>query len=394
MNTTPTWVELGVEEMRRGMALMLQGTPYFAWQNSDNEYHPCRHLNQLTQFEVGIFAGTHTVGFYSIRPDNLTRWGAIDFDNHDGSKSRDYWLPHAQRAFENLKNQFAEAWFLESSPGGFHVIVFAAVPMPAADMRRILQAHAPKGVEVFPKQDALDASKPNAKGSLLRFPGKHQLKGTWALFIARSGHVQEVEEIPVPKSSRYQEPSAKAGFFSLYVQVTSGLKFTSTERRFNVMQKIVGRLKGRTLDEKIAVDVHDRFYNQHHTEIQTPIEKSRAYFLTWFRKAAPCNVLPDYPTTEVEEVWISKLPAINSVPQHRLAAIVRLFLSAKKHADKTSREFFLSLPTIAERLGVGIASASKYRNTCYQIGLIEMVQRGSYIHGKASTYKPGKKWPK
>lgn len=396
MNVPHTWPS--VEEMRRGIALMQQGTPYFAWQLLDGSYRPCRHVEQLTRFESGIFNGTHTAGFYSIRPDNLTRWGAIDFDNHDGSKSRDYWLPHAQRAFDILKSQFAEAWLLETSPGGFHVIPFADALMPPAGMRRVLTEIAPAGrkdMEIFPKQDTLDASKPNAKGNLLRFPGKHQRKGTWARFIARSGHVQDVEWITTAaKSAKWEPPSDKARFESLFQQVTRGLHLTATGQRFNAMQKIVGRLKGRTLDEKIALDVHDRFYNQHRARIQTPIEQSRAYFLTWFRKAAPCNALPDYPTTEAEQAYLTSLPPVRGVPQDRLDATVRLFLSAKKHADATGREMFLGLWTIAERLGVGIAAASNYRNACYRIGLIEMVQRGRYSEGKASIYKPGKDWPR
>ncbi|MEI6084554.1 MAG: hypothetical protein WCS70_09665 [Verrucomicrobiota bacterium] len=394
VSTGPTWESR--EEMRRGMMLMLQGTPYFAWQLPDGSYRPCRHVEQVARFESGIFDGTHTAGFYSIRPDNLCRWGALDFDNHDGSKSRDYWLPHAQRAFEILKGQFAEVWLLETSPGGFHVIPFAEALMLPADMRRILAEIAPAGMkdlEIFPKHDKLTPQKP--MGFLLRFPGKHQHKGHWGRFLARSGHVQEVGGVtPAPKPARFEKSSDAARFESLYQTVTRGLNITGTRQRFNAMQIIMARLKGRTLDEKTAVDVHDRFYNQHRARIQTPIEKSRAYSLTWFRKAAPCNALPDYPPTEAEQAYLDALPPVRGVPFDRLAGTVRLFLSAKKHADATGRELFLSLPTIAERLGVSIASASNYRNACYRLGLIEMVERGRYSEGKASTYKPGKDWPK
>jgi hypothetical protein len=389
MSTGQTWQSR--EEMRRAIALMLQGTPYFAWQLPDGSYRPCRHVEQLTRFEQNIFDGQNTPGFYSIRPDSRTLWGALDFDNHDGSKSRDYWLPHAQRAFDSLAAQFAESWLVESSPGGFHVVSFADALLPAADMRRVLLEIAPAGVEVFPKQDALDASKPNAKGSLLRFPGKHQRKGCFSRFIARHGHVDVVEGVT---PQRFEKPSDAARFESLYATVTRGLHLTGTGQRFNAMQIIVGRLKGRTLDEMIAVDVHDRFYNQHRARIQTPIEKSRAYFLTWFRKAAPCNALPDYPPTEAEQAYLDALPLVRGVSPERLAATVRLFLSAKRHADATGREMFLSLPTIAARLGVSIAAASNYRNACYRIGLIELVRRGRYVDGTASTYKPGKDWPK
>jgi len=383
-----------VEEMRRGIALLLQGNPYFAWQHSDGSYRPCHDVNQLTRFEAGILDGTYSPGFYSIRPDNLTRWGAIDFDAH-GTVGADRWRDAAQRAFDLLAKRFPEVWLIESSPGGFHVVAFAAALMPAAEMRRILLEIAPAGVEVFPKQNSLDATKPNAKGSLLRFPGRHQLKGTWARFIARHGHVQDVEGITAaPKPSRYEEPSAKAKFLSLYAVATRGLHLTATGQRFNAMQIIVGRLKGRTLDEAVAVDIHDRFYNEHRTHFQTPIETSRAYFLTWFRKAKPCKAeLPDYLTTPAEETKIAALPPVPNVPHDRLAATVRLFLSAKKHADKKGREFYLSLPMIAERLGVSIGSASNYAAACRKLGIVEMIKRGSAFTGKASTYKPGREWP-
>jgi hypothetical protein len=395
MSTAPTWAELGVEEMRRGLILMRQSCPYFAWQLPDGSYRPCRQIGQLTQFEGGIFNGTHTPGFYAIRPDNFTRWGAIDFDNHDGSKSRKYWLPDAERALDYLASQLAELWLVESSPGGYHVIGFADALLPAGDMRRILLEIAPAGVEAFPKQDALDTTKPNAKGSLLRFPGYHQLKGTWARLTARSGLVPDADGVaPVPILKLWQEPTSGSQLLSLYAQVTRGLPLTGNGQRFNAMQTIVGRLKGRTLDEAIAVEIHDRFYNQHRALIQTPIHQSRAHFLTWFRKAAPCCVeLPDYLTTATEEAKIAALPPVPDVPHDRLAATVRLFLSAKKHSDKTGKEFCLSLRLISQRLGVSIASASSYAAACRKAGIVVRLKIGSDYTGMASTYQPGREWP-
>jgi hypothetical protein len=393
VNSERTWES--VEEMRRGVALLLQGNPYFAWQLPDGSYRPCYQLAQLEQFEAGILDGTYTSGFYSIRPDNQTWWGAIDFDAH-GTVGADRWRDRAQRAFDLLAKRFPEAWLVESSPGSFHVIPFAAELLPAADMRRIIREVEPdKTVEVFPKQDALDATKPRAKGSLLRFPGHHQLKRTWARFLARSGHVQDVAGVtPAEKPGRYEAPSAKAKFLSLYAVVTRGLHLTGNRERFDAMQVIVGRLKGRTLDETVAADIHDRFWNQYRARIQTPIDDSRAYFLSWFRNAKPCNAdFPDSEPTPAQAAMIAALPPVPGVPHDRLVATVRLFLSAKKHADATGREFCLGLPTIARRVGVlSYNSASKYRNACYKVGLIKMVERGRYTEGKASTYELNPEW--
>jgi hypothetical protein len=393
MSAAPTWAELGVEEMRRGIALLLQGNTYFAWQHSDNSYRPCHDLAQLVRFERDIFEGCKTCGFYLPRPDNLTRWGCCDFDG-DGMVGARKRLENARRAFELLSEKSLEMWLEQSSPGRYHVWAIHRELIPAGDMAALLRKAAPECREVFPKQGEHGANS-KQMGNLVRFPGRHQKKRTFSRIIARSGRVPAPDGIaPAPKPKLWQEPDAGSRLLSLYAQVTRGLQLTPDWKRFNAMQRIVGRLKGRTLDEAVAVEIHNRFYNQQREQIQTPIEKSRAHFLTWFRKAAPCNAeLPDYPTTAAEETKIAALPAVRDVPHDRLAATVRLFLSAKKHADRTGREFCLSLPLIARRLDVSIGSASNYRNACYKVGIVEMVKRGCAITGKANTYKPGRKWP-
>lgn len=399
---TQTWPS--VEEMRRGIMLMLQGNPCFAWQYvaisskgvSEQKYKPCWGLNQLTQFETDIFEGRMTAGFYSIRPDNLTLFGGLDFDNHDGRYSRDFWLPQARRAFDVLASKFPEAWFLESidGTGGYHVLPFALNLMRSADMRSILRELAPEGVEIFPPQDKLTTGK--RMGHLLRFPGKHQLKGGFSRFITTAGRIEDVGSIP--PAAKWQPPSGDEQLFSLYVNVTRSLDLNGPEQRFIAMQRIVGRLKGKLLngkpvDEEIAVEIHDRFYNENSEHIETPIEASRRYFIAWFRSAAPCNVeIPDYPPTPNQKAMIDALPKLSGIRPELLAATVRLFLSAKRYADEEGREMFLGLPYLARRLRVCIGTASNYRNACYRVGLIEMVTRGSSVSGLASTYKLGKEW--
>ncbi|MBM3891913.1 MAG: hypothetical protein FJ388_22595 [Verrucomicrobia bacterium] len=304
-----TWPEIA--EMRRGAALMLQGCPWFAWQIGDGSYRPCRYPAQLARYESDIFEGIKTAGFYAIRPDDLTRWGAIDFDSH-GAVGSGHWLDVARRAFDTLAPKCAEAWLVESSPGGFHVVTFLPGLVAARDVRAMLGECAPAGVEVFPKQDIIRGDDPKAKGSLLRFPGKHQAKGTWARFIARRGLIAEPEKgiTPAaartgkwkePKAGKWKESTEGERLESLYAVATRGISITGPRQRFNAMQKIAARLKGRAKTEADAEWVHDTFYNRHKRHIGTPFVESRIEFLTWFRKAAPCNVeLPDYPLSPAE----------------------------------------------------------------------------------------------
>jgi hypothetical protein len=346
----------------------------------------------LERFEAGIFEGQNTPGFYAIRPDDCTRWGALDFDNHDGSKSRSYWLPHAQTAFDSLAGKLAETWLVESSPGGYHVIGFSEALQPAADLRRIFTELAPAGVEAFPKQDKL-RDDPKAKGSLLRFPGKHQRKGTWARLLARHGHVQDADGITPAaiRKSGYNEPSAEGRLWSLYHIATRGIEVTGQGQRFRALQRIVGRLKGRATEDE-ALWVYTAWHNRHAAAIGAPLEKSRAQFLAWYHKAKPCIIeIPDTEPTPEQAALIARLPKIQNVPQDRLAAAIRVILATHRFATgKGMADFFLSLRTVADRLGCSIGSASSYVTAARRLGIVTVIEQGHT--GRATTYKLTKGW--
>jgi hypothetical protein len=386
-----TWESL--DEMKRCLALMRQGTPYFNWQRENGAYHPCRDVGQLFRFEEGIYTGRNTPALFSIRPDSLTRWGALDFDNHDGSKSREYWLPHARKAFGAIAGRFDEAWLVESSPGGFHIVGISDELVPAVEMRAMFGEWAPSGlgdVEVFPKQDRLTPSTPI--GSALRFPGFHQRKKVWSRFIERTG-LADVN-VSDAKLELWQEPTETERLESLYHRVTSGLIVTAPGQRFNTMKRIVGRLKGRTLDEGEAGWVHDRWFNENSGNIVTPFGESKAEFLKWFRKAAPCNTdIPDNEPTPQQASMIAALPKMKNIRAENLAATVRLILSAKRFADsKGLPEFWLSLRDVADKLGVSVQTASNLMGACRFLKVVHRMEMGRYTEGKASTYRMGKEW--
>ncbi len=382
-----TWESL--EEMRRAITLMLQGNHYFAWQHVVNDdegprapYYPCHDLSELTKFESDIFAGVKTPGFYSIRRDNKTRWGAIDFDDHENKGLQ--WEGIAASAFETLSRKFPETWLLKTHEQGFHVVPFTREPILASEMRRVLLEIAPEGVEVFPKQDKV---KSDGMGSLLRFPGRHQLKGNWSEFLAHSGRIEVAEEKSHFEKQRYwQPPTEQQRLSSLYQVATRGIQPTGTGQRYNAMQRIAGRLKGRA-NEEDARKVYSQWHNRHAAKIKTPFAESLVAFLAWFRKADPCNTeIPDYPLTLQDEAFLSGTTNVPGVPLEALKEIVRLFLRAKKHADaKGLPEFWLSLKMIAAKLGVSVATACRYRDACVQKGIVRLIQRG--YTGMASTYR-------
>lgn len=384
-NAGRTWDT--IEEMRRGALLLLQGNRYFAWQHHDGSYRPCLSVDQLTRFELDIYEGRKTVGFYSIRPDNLTRWGALDFDAH-GSIGSERWRDAARHSFDSLAPQFAECWLIQSSAGSFHVVCFERELVRARDMRGVLSGVAPAGIEIFPKQDALDAAKPSAKGSLLRFAGRHQLKGTWARFLAKQGRIEDVGNI---KPVEWEAPSQEAHFNSLYAVCTRGIVVTGNGQRYHAMQRLAGRCKGRCTEEQ-AEAIYRRWHLHYGALIRTPLPESLSAFLAWFRRANPCNTkIPDAEPTAQQVAMIKALPRRKNVAPEKLAATVRLILSTRQHATKQGKEhFYLSLRTVAEQLGCSIGTASNCISACRALGIVKVLERGHT--GYATTYKLGEGW--
>jgi hypothetical protein len=196
------------------------------------------------------------------------------------------------------------------------------------------------------------------------------------------------------KLELWQEPTETERLESLYHRVTSGLIVTAPGQRFNTMKRIVGRLKGRTLDEGEAGWVHDRWFNENSGNIVTPFGESKAEFLKWFRKAAPCNTdIPDNEPTPQQASMIAALPKMKNIRAENLAATVRLILSAKRFADsKGLPEFWLSLRDVADKLGVSVQTASNLMGACRFLKVVHRMEMGRYTEGKASTYRMGKEW--
>lgn len=366
------------EEMQRGLQLMLQGNPYFAWQDENGIYKPCYALHELEQYQGLIFEGLKTPGFYSITQNNTTTWGGLDFDSH-GEKIMD-WKPKAEEAFNALSSKVDESWFLETHPGGFHVLAFVNDFVAAKEIRTLLSEYAPSHIEIFPKQDQLK-EKPNAKGNLLRFPGRHQKKGNWGKFLSRSGQA-------TPAKITHDQPSRSSqskieGFYNI---ATRGIYLTDVGQRYNAMQKIVGRLKGRASEEE-AIQIHRMWYNRYSLKISTDFKESLRQFVGWFRDADPCQLeIPEYEPSEEEQLRISNLPKLPDIRPETLCEVAKLFLKVQRHAERRGLdECWLSCQMIAKELSISIPTASRYRMALVQMGFVELLKRGRT--GLASTYR-------
>lgn len=112
-----------------------------------------------------------SIGVYPAVPtdtDAICVWGCSDIDVED--------LGAARLMQRTLETAGVHAWVERSRSKGYHVWVFASVPVPAEDMRRmLLVAHRVANYparEVNPKQSDVSASK---VGNYVRLPYPHGL---------------------------------------------------------------------------------------------------------------------------------------------------------------------------------------------------------------------------
>jgi hypothetical protein len=132
-------------------------------------------------------APEHVIGLHTTAPDNTSRWGKIDIDQHGDTPV----VPEANLAA-------ALAWYAElarrdfhplltdsNGRGGFHLGFLLTDPAPTANvfafLRRLTADYKRHGltapVEVFPKQAAI---KPGGCGNWLRLPGRHHTRDHWS----------------------------------------------------------------------------------------------------------------------------------------------------------------------------------------------------------------------
>jgi hypothetical protein len=145
----------------------------------------------LTQDDLARhFRATSTrdvLGSHTTSPENLSRWGAVDIDQHgdhgpDPAKN----LAAALAWYERLRGfGFAPLLTDSNGRGGYHLRVVFREPVPTplafAFMRQLVGDFADHGLtaapETFPKQPRID---PGRFGNWLRLPGRHHTRPHWS----------------------------------------------------------------------------------------------------------------------------------------------------------------------------------------------------------------------
>jgi hypothetical protein len=249
---------------------LLNGNDHLAFQLPDGSYRPSRKCELLAYpaFVPAVVEGRRTIGFYALGPQDVTRFGAVDFD---ADPEADGYF--AALLFEQWAATRVPTILEASSPGRWHVWRLWPAFVPVAAARReiqvvVTQAGPRAPVEIFPKQDHATGK---GYGNLIRFPGKHQARGTFSQLVA----ARNLDQVPPMKG--WQEPTEKDRFEALYRNVTHRLVLTAPHTRYPAQVKLIGRLKAREVDEATARRVVGRWLAENETLIVDGQDRKRVW---------------------------------------------------------------------------------------------------------------------
>jgi hypothetical protein len=126
------------------------------------------------------------LGLHTTSPENLSRWSAVDIDQHGpGGNDAEANLAAALAWYQQARALgFCPILTTSNGTGGYHLRVIFRAPVPTprafAFARWLVRDHARHGLpapETFPKQAQI---KPGGCGNWLRLPGRHHKHPHWS----------------------------------------------------------------------------------------------------------------------------------------------------------------------------------------------------------------------
>jgi hypothetical protein len=129
----------------------------------------------------------YVVGLHTTSPENLSRWGAVELDCHDETRSSpEVNLAAALHWYARLAEYGFRPLLTDSNgKGGYHLRILFRKPAPTQSVHRFLtwlsanftQLNLPTPPETFPKQPKI---KIGGFGNWLRLPGRHHTRPHWS----------------------------------------------------------------------------------------------------------------------------------------------------------------------------------------------------------------------
>jgi hypothetical protein len=320
---------------------------------------------------VGRAKNSVGIGFYPCNPEGKSRWGAMDFDAHDGNGERPREL--ALAALEEILRQTCTFYPVLATSGsaGWHLFVFSEFFHPIGHWTRLLKQVAScigtkiiAGIcEIFPQETRQTGALPYG----IRAPGTWNPKTDEVGLIAcssvelilNSAHKKkEEEESPFLYRSTYPAEKFRGGDGSNFYR---GGRNTDWLVQFGISQSGTRhmQLKGlmHTMFREVGYRVARHHVNTQYLEAKMQPTATLAEHLEEFEEL--WNWTVDRWREELSTAELDLHNSFTSTTERDLFRILRNF--AKLAAELNRSDFAFPLEHVASRLGVTFQHVSKLR---------------------------------
>ena len=325
-----------------------------------------------------------SVGFYPTSEEKKTRWGAMDFDSHDGNMERARDL--ALKAFQILVLQPQLFVALLTSSGdrehsGFHLFIFATEFIACAEWTRFLKQVAAQigapiqdGIlEIFPDEFS-------GIGKAIRAPASWNPKtGDCGLVlyenlskcISHPAHEKEKESIAL---SVLCEP--QGGKKSVHrVEIFRGennrwrnqFAITAPGTRHKKLTELTGTAYFQAAREVVRKNAELQYQEatpSPKAELKEHLEEFRSAWEGWHR------------------IWLEKLSVAERAKYDNLATDIErdAFRIIRNWSNTGPQKFKIHCQSLADRLGISLRGAGKLRQRFCKAGILRLVE--PYVENK------------
>ena len=332
-----------------------------------------------------------SIGFYPSNREGKSRWGAIDFDAHNGEHEQ-----ARKRSLEAFSLLLQEPQFhlvLCSSGNGYHLFIYTRDLYPVGQWIVLLKevcawigAPIINGTcEIFPNEGA--ETQPTGKG--IRAPGTLNPKtGTFSLIEAETvrplldtlprswttlgvGKVKRI--LPRENTALSLHKSTNTYFLTTYSASTTPIvegilaryPINQTGMRNSVLMRLIGNVAqkfGREAAERIV----EEHYRRNKQNVRSSLEEHKREFAKGWDGMR--RKLVDSLTSQEQQAFNT----LRSEHQREGFLIVRAFAGAAVHNGKA--DFEIARASLADRLSITLSGASDVIRKLCESGVIEFTQ--------------------
>lgn len=341
-----------------------------------------------------------SIGFYPTNDKKQSRWGAIDFDAHNGEYDRARnW---SVEAFRFLQQQPQQPYLILSASGqGYHLHIITREFYPVGKWIVLLKTvcdwiGAPitaGACEIFPNE----RTEPQRFGRAIRAPGTlnpktgkpslieiqtvgpllETLPRTWSLAVGKANRAlprNNTEVSLYKRTDNYSFTQWSPWTKQQVDKILARYPIAQTGTRHNVLVQLVGHLTNK-FGREVAQRIVEEHYWLNQENIRSPLDEHlREFAVAW-------DGMREKIISEFSQEERQKFEALETERQREGFLIVRAFAGYAEH--KRENDFPISRASLADRLSITPPGATYVIRKLCELEVIGPTQ--GYVIHKASA---------